>query len=103
MRQGGRSLAPPRVLDVVISGISKVREKGPELFSFPVRQEIVEGARYLLSRAPEDGALETPSLDCAKVFSRKWDRWGRQVAALSEALTLLRTASWFPTGKELWT
>ena len=63
---------------------------------FPSWQEIIEGARYLLSRAPEDGALETPSLDCAKVLSRMWVRWGRQVAALSEALTLLELLPGLP-------
>ena len=64
---------------------------------FPSLQQIIEGARYLLSRAPEDdGALVTPSLDYAKVLSRKRVRCGRQVAAFSEALTLLELLPGLP-------
>ena len=63
---------------------------------FTSLQQIIEGARYLLSRAPEDGALVTPSLDYAKVLSRKRVGCGRQVAAFSEALTLLELLPGLP-------
>ena len=40
--------------------------------------------------------METPSLDRAKVLSRKWVRWGRQVSAFSEALMLLELLPLLP-------
>ena len=63
---------------------------------FASLQQIIEGARYLLSRAPEDGALVTPSLDYAKVLFRKRVECERQVAAFSEALTLLELLPGLP-------
>ena len=58
--------------------------------------QIVEAARYFLSRAPEDGASVTPSLDYAKVLSRKRVGYGSQVAAFPEALTLLELLPGLP-------
>ena len=63
---------------------------------FPGLQQIIEGSRYLLSGAPEDRALMTPSLDYAKVLSRKRFGCGRKVAASSEALTLLELLPGMP-------
>ena len=63
---------------------------------FASLHQIVEAARYLLSRAPEDGALVTPSLDYAKVLSRKRVGCGLQVAAFPEALTLLELLPGLP-------
>ena len=51
--------------------------------------QICVGARYLISRAPEDGGLVSPSLDCAKTLFHKRVGSGRQVAAFSDGLTLL--------------
>ena len=51
--------------------------------------QICVGARYPISRAPEDGALVSPSLDCAKTLFHKRVGSGRQVAAFSDGLTLL--------------
>ena len=56
------------------------------------------GARYLISRAPKDGALVSPSLDCAKTLFHKRVGSGRQVAAFSDGLTLLGLLPELPPG-----
>ena len=76
-------------LDVVISVTWKFREEGPELFRLGVCIRSVKERGYLISRAPQDGALVSPSLDCAKTLFHKRVGSGRQVAAFSYGLTLL--------------
>ena len=73
-------------------------EEGPQLLSLQVCARLWRQPRYFLPRAPEDGASVTPSLDYAKVLSRKRVGYGGQVAAFPEALTLLELLPGLPPG-----
>ena len=77
-------------------GDLQVARGRPTAAQFAGLHQIVEAPLFFLSRAPEDGASVTPSLDYAKVLSRKRVGYGGQVAALPEALTLLEQLPGLP-------
>ena len=93
---GWQKFGASRVLDVVISGISKLRENGPKLFSFPVgRRSLRErGISRLVGRRME--LWRRPVWTVRKFCLASGSDGGNRSQHFQEALTLLELLPGLP-------